>query len=124
MFEASVRVVCACELVRVHAPVGRRWAIKRRREGRGFYRRVRLGGEICDEGFSNLPTSWGVSVNLFIIDLIYFLSLSSPQRHLIHVTLSLDGHDMTKNACCLHWLSYMLTYVKARQISNVPYTGG
>ncbi len=28
MFEASVRVVCACELVRVHAPVGRRWAIK------------------------------------------------------------------------------------------------
>ena len=34
MFEASVRVVCACELVRVHAPVGRRWAIKgEEREG-------------------------------------------------------------------------------------------
>ena len=49
MFEASVRVVCACELVRVHALVGRRWAIKGTSEGAGFYRRGRRERKICED---------------------------------------------------------------------------
>lgn len=77
MFEASVRVVCACELVRVHALVGRRWVIKEEMREGGFYRRGWRGGENC-RGFMICRRAG--SCPAIFIDLIYFLLLSSPKE--------------------------------------------